>query len=196
MAGRRSRFYQSGGGSEKAADQFSALDFACLVSHPCFLPQVGKIQSVSNGRPPKNLSFYAGRDLRSLGPRSVWDHLESFKRNCGEKLDRISSVSTRLLCCHWPQINCQESGSEQMWPTLNWLHQHSLSFSLALSCKASAEGPLCLEADHNMGVSHYKHTNSSDRTKWSRPWDPSELCNSQSGYGLIVVHWCHRGNKE
>ncbi len=31
------------------------------------------------------------------------------------------------LVCHWPQINYQESGREQMWPTPNWLHQHSLS---------------------------------------------------------------------
>lgn len=30
------------------------------------------------------------------------------------------------LVCHWPQINYQETGREQMWPTPNWLHQHSL----------------------------------------------------------------------
>lgn len=149
MGGRRSRFNQSSGGrSEKAADQFSAFDSVRLASHPCFLPQIGKIPSVSKGR-PKNLSFYVGRDSGSLGPRSAWAPLESFMRNSAEKLHHISSVSTRLLCHRWPQINCQESGSEQMWPTPNWLHQHSvcrvsLSHSLSLSLPLS----LCVFLAH------------------------------------------------
>lgn len=40
------------------------------------------------------------------------------------------------LVCHWPQINYQESGREQMWPTPNWLHQHSVCLSFFPSCFA------------------------------------------------------------
>lgn len=160
--------------SQAAADQKKQPISFLPWTQPVLFPTLVSYHRLAKySRSATNLSFYSGRDPRSLGPRSVWDPLESFKRNSGEKLDRVSSGSTRLLCCHWPQINCQESGSEQMWPTLNWLHQHSLSLA-----EQAQRAHLCLGAVHNMGVSLYKHTNSSDRTNWSRPWDPSELCNS------------------
>lgn len=114
-----------------AADQKKqSISFLPWTSPVLFPTLVSYHRLAKYSRPSSQESLI----LRWKGPQvfrtsKCWDHLESFKRNYGEKLDRISSVSTRLLCCHWPQINCQESGSEQMWPTLNWLHQHSLPLS-------------------------------------------------------------------
>lgn len=83
------------------------------------------------------------------------------------------------LVCHWPQINYQESGREQMWPTPNWLHQHSLSvclsffpslfcFSLSSALLSRCSIHHCF-VDLNMCLAHYKHSKALSIFWWVFP---------------------------
>lgn len=101
---------------------------------------------------------------------SVHSVLESFMRTLEKSLTTFHPFHAKLVC-HWPQINYQESGTEQMWPTPNWLHQHSayvfsLLFRLILLLPPSAFSSArqtwcginhCFVVDLNMCLAHYKH---------------------------------------
>lgn len=62
--------------------------------------------------------------------------LENFMGTLENRLTASHPFHAKLLC-HRPQINYQESGREQMWPTPNWLHQNApFSLPLVLPCSA------------------------------------------------------------
>lgn len=81
--------------------------------------------------------------------------LESFMRILG-KTDHISSVPW-IAGLPLTADKLSESGREQMWPTPNWLHQHSFCVLILFSCrsvlsflrKSTLLSPLHIKDKHN-----------------------------------------------
>lgn len=135
LTARISRFNQTGrsSGSEMLGATSTILKLG--IGFPLWFCALADIQHqwVGQQRPfqESSISFYTRMHMDFLEPWSVRSALESFMRTLEKSLTTSHPFHAKLVC-QWPQINYQESGKEQMWPTPNWLHQHSLSLSLCL----------------------------------------------------------------
>lgn len=176
LTARISRFNQTGrrSGSEMLGATSTILELG--IGFPLWFRALADIQHqrVGQQRPFQEslISFYTGMHMDFLEPWSVCSALESFMRTLEKSLTTSHSFHAKLVC-QWPQINYQESGKEQMWPTPNWLHSLSLSASLCffffLRVSPALLSPLyqkeirhrihyCFEADLSMCLAHYKHS--------------------------------------
>lgn len=136
LTARISRFNQTGrrSGSEMLGATSTILELG--IGFPLWFRALADIQHqrVGQRRPFQEslISFYTGMHMDFLEPWSVCSALESFMRTLEKSLTTSHSFHAKLVC-QWPQINYQESGKEQMWPTPNWLHSLSLSLLLSAS---------------------------------------------------------------
>lgn len=139
-------------------------------------------------RPRESLILHrSGRQLfRSL---KCLRRFGKFHENTGEKCDRISSVSLRGRSARrWPQINYQESGREQMWPTPNWLHQHSLLPLLMLLFPSCFSSPTFTSFKKKKGKK--KHVAHNPFLFWS--W-PEHECFALQTHKLVKSDGMPRG---
>lgn len=115
--------------------------------------------------------------------------LESFMRILG-KTDHISSVPW-IAGLPLTADKLSESGREQMWPTPNWLHQHSFCVLILFSCrsvlsflrKSTLLSPLhikdkhnnihhCFEVDLSMCFAHDRYLKAFSIFQWMLPSVP------------------------
>lgn len=123
---------------------------------------------------------------------SVQCILESFMRILG-KTDHISSVPW-IAGLPLTTDKLSESGREQMWPTPNWLHQHSFCVLILFSCrsvlsflqKSTLLSPLhikdkrnnihhCFEVDLSMCFSYDRYLKAFSIFQWMLPSVPVQI---------------------
>lgn len=116
-----------GSGSEMLGPTSKIWDLNCSSQPFNSLPNVDRCSSgelVRDGRHNVYFSFMSN----TQGLITFWS-VHSVLESYILALEKILTTSHPFYAkpvCHRPQRDYQESGREQMWPTPNWLHQHSL----------------------------------------------------------------------
>lgn len=120
-------------------------------------------------------------------------HFGKLHENTRENSDHISSVPW-IAGLPSTTDKLSESGREQMWPTPNWLHQHSFCVLILFSCqsvlsflqKSTLLSPLhikdkqnnihhCFEVDLSMCFTHNRYLKAFSIFQWMLPSVPVQI---------------------